>query len=141
MWKEKDVNADTEETGIKGCRKRGVYPWVSVFPGPVNQSSALLSLQLHLANEKHCCATLTVTPLRAKQRDRGGGGHNFAEDEHKSRTINHRTCMLFSNRFTCDQTCRITTVTSITMEVPFTARLASYGQHLQPRPVKSISRI
>lgn len=37
-----------------------MYPWVS---GPVNQSSELLSLQLHLANEKHRCATLTVTPL------------------------------------------------------------------------------
>lgn len=78
VQKVKGVIADTEEMGMKGWRepskmqrwrKRGVYPWVSVFPGPVNQSSVLLSLQLHLANEKHRCATLTATPLRAKMRE------------------------------------------------------------------------
>lgn len=78
--KEKDANADMEETGIKGWRKRGVYPWVSVFPGPVNQSSALFSLQLHLANEKHRRSTLTATPLRAERRDRGSARGRWGEE-------------------------------------------------------------
>lgn len=144
VQKVKGVIADTEEMGMKGWRepskmqrwrKRGVYPWVSVFPGPVNQSSVLLSLQLHLANEKHRCATLTATPLRAKMRECVWVGALVVvgvAEEHKSprtRAINHRTCMpsVTHARATKHAESLLLWQQHNAAEVTFTERLASQG--------------